>query len=320
MAAEKSLVVLGKTLEVALNKAEIVLHCPKERIAYEVLQEPKRGRYGEDNLPCKLRVTPVALAADEMAPHGTLAEEENLLHVALPLTPEALAALPCDAFLHLLAQAEQSEGRTAETPPGAPRATPDTLREIAGDVGLATGSIQHSGDLHILGSVRKGMTVRATGPVHVTGDVETAFVDAGGDILITGGLLGTARSARGSIACRFAQGAQMDAAQGDVQVQESAMHTQIHAGGEAKVGGILLGGTCCGERLVQARVAGSPTGVPTVIIAGRNARLYEEIERVRQRAHRHIDRLGECERARLELLPSEQAGTALEAPERARLW
>ncbi len=320
MGAEKSLVVMGKTLEATLDKAAIVLHYPKERIAYEILQEPRRGRYEEDNLPCKLRVTPVAPAADEIAPHGALTDEERLLHVTLPLTLDVLAALPCAVFLHRLEEAERSEGGTGETPPDAPLAIPETAREIVGDMGLATGSIHHVGDLHISGSIRKGTTVRASGAVHIAGDVETAFVDAGGDITIGGGLLGTARSARGSITCHFAQGAHIDAVQGDVRVQESAMHTQIHAGGEASIGGILLGGACYGERLVEARVAGSPTEVPTVIIAGRNARLYEDIERVRLRAHRHIDRLGECERARLELLPSEQAGTALAGPERARLW
>ena len=63
---EKSLVVQGKSLDEAMDKAATLLHCPKERIAYEILQEPRPGRYGQPGVLCKLRVTPVSLAAEEL--------------------------------------------------------------------------------------------------------------------------------------------------------------------------------------------------------------------------------------------------------------
>lgn len=317
--AEKSFVVVGKGLEAALGKAAVLLHCPKERIAYEIMQQAKPGKYGQPGTPCKLRVTPVAPAAEALDAEGGLDDEERLLRVVLPLAREEMAALPCAEFLQLLEEAlagENTDGEPSTDSANIQR----TLREVVGNVGLATGAVHHDGDLHVHGSVLKGMTVRATGHVHIRGDVETAFVDAGGDITIDGGLLGTARSAGGSIACRFAQGAQMDAPTGDVRVQESAMHSTLHAGGEIAIGGILLGGTCYGQQGVQAHTAGSPTGVATTITAGRNARLYGEMEQARARALRHIERLGECERARLELLPSEESGTALGMHDRVRLW
>lgn len=317
--AEKSFVVVGKSLEVALDKAAIILHCPKERIAYDIMQPSKAGKYGQPGTPCKLRVTPVAPAADILDAEGGLGDEERLLHVALPRSREDIAALPCAEFLRELADAvaqEEADGGAEEDA----AATQEPLREIAGNVGLATGAIHHNGDLHVHGNVLKGMTVRASGQVHISGDVETAFVDAGGSVTIDGGLLGTARSAQGSITCRFAQGAQIDALGGDVRVQESAMHSTLHARGEIVIGGILLGGTCYGEGGVQAHTVGSPTNVATTLTAGRNARLYEEMERARARALRHIERLGECERARLELLPSEEAGTPLGVQDRVRLW
>jgi len=317
--AEKSFVVVGKSLEVALEKAAIVLHCPKERIAYEIMQQPKPGKYGQPGTPCKLRVTPVAPAAETLEAHGGMDDEEKLLQVALPRTREEIGALPCGEYLGLLDDALAQEATEQEPAEDAP-IFQEPLREVVGNVGLATGAIRHQGDLHIHGNVLKGMTVRASGHIHIRGDVETAFVDAGGDITIDGGLLGTARSARGCITCRFAQGAQIDAAQGKVCVQESAMHSALHAWGEVVIGGTLLGGTCYGEQGVQAHTAGSPTGVATVITAGRNARLYEEMEQTRQRALRHIERLGECERARLELMPSEEAGTPLGIQDRVRLW
>ena len=122
------------------------------------------------------------------------------------------------------------------------------------------------------------MRVYAAGGIHVIGDVETAFLDAEGDIVIAGGLLGTARSRCGSVACKFAQGARLDAPRGDVSVRESAMQTHIRSGRSAFVGDILLGGTCYAENLVEARIAGSESGVPTVLVAGRNQRLSEGVE------------------------------------------
>jgi len=317
--AEKSFVVVGKSLEAALDKAAIILHCPKERIAYETMQQAKPGKYGQPGTPCKLRVTPVAPAAETLEAHGGVDAEEHLLRVALPQTGEELGALSCAAFLRLL-DAELIREEAGEEPKTEAPIAQELLREVIGNIGMATGAIHHPGDLHIHGHVLKGMTVRASGHVRIFGDVETAFVDAGGDVTIDGGLLGTARSAAGHISCRFAQGAQMDAAQGDIRVQESAMHSALHAGGEIVIGGTLLGGACYGEQGVQTQTAGSPTGVATVITAGRNARLYEEMEQARQRALRHIERLGECERARLELLPSEEAGTPLGRQDRVRLW
>lgn len=317
--AEKSFVVVGKSLEAALDKAAILLHCPKERIAYETMQQPKSGKYGQPGTPCKLRVTPVAPAAEMLEAHGGVDDEEHLLRVVVPHSLENIEALSCAAFLRLLEEELGREEAGAEPQEEVPLAS-EPLREVAGNVGLATGAIHHQGDLHVHGHVLKGMTVRASGHVHILGDVETAFVDAGGNITIDGGLLGTARSAKGRITCRFAQGAQMNAAQGDICVQESAMHSTLHARGEIAVGGTLLGGTCCGERGVQAHTAGSPTGVATTITAGCNARLYEEMEQTRARALRHIERLGECERTRLELLPIEEAGMPLGRQDRVRLW
>jgi len=317
--AEKSFVVVGKILEAALDKAAIILHCPKERIAYEIMQQPKPGKYGQPGTPCKLRVTPVAPAAETLDAEGGLDDEERLLRVALPQSRDDMAVLPCADFLRLLEEAlarEEAGGKPGEDVPD----TQTTVREIAGNVGLATGGVHHDGDLRVLGNVLKGMTVRASGHIHIQGDVETAFVDAGGNITIDGGLLGTARSATGNVSCRFAQGAQIDATLGNVRVRESSMHSTLHAGGEITIGGILLGGTCYGEQGVQAHTAGSPTNVATTITAGRNARLYEEIEQTRARALRHIERLGECERARLELLPAEESGTPLGVPDRVRLW
>ena len=107
---EKSLVVQGKSLEDALDKAAILLHCPKERIAYEILQEPRPGRYGQPGVLCKLRVTPVALAAEELDPDGTSAPD---VEERLPWAEWDLEVMPSAVFLLSLQNLVAQVPRTA---------------------------------------------------------------------------------------------------------------------------------------------------------------------------------------------------------------
>ena len=312
---QKSLVVQGKSLEEALEKAAVLLHCPKERVAYEVLQEARPGKYGQPGTPCKLRGVPVAEApeaADANAP------EEQDYASSLPWSPDVMESLSPAVFLHAL---EGCAAVSSPPPAAAPEPEADApCRDVVGDVNLSTGDIRHNGDVRIFGSVRKGMRVTAAGSLFVQGDVETAALEVGGDITLYGGLLGTARSTRGSITCKFAQGARLTAPEGDITVHDAAMHSHLHAGRAVYVGDTVLGGSCYGEELVEVHVAGSESGVPALLIAGRNKRLLDEIEEIRQRATTLVPTLGECEQARRELLPTEEGGQPLPVADRIRLW
>jgi hypothetical protein len=315
---EKSLVVHGKSLEGALQKGEVLLHCPKERIAYEILQEPKAAHGGYPRVPCKLRITPVAPAAEEMeTPEALEAIEERV-----PWQEWDLEALPCRIFLMSLQNLIGLAPRTPlfSDPAPLPEEFPEPRYEQVGDVTGNHGSIRHGGDVRIYGNVRKGARIEAAGGIHILGDVETAFLDAGGDIIITGGLLGTARSRCGNVACKFAQGARLDAHQGDITVQESAMHSHLRAGRSMFVGDILLGGSSYAELLLETRMAGSPSGIPTTLTAGRNKRLLEEIEVIRLQAVRLVGELRIQDTVCNTLLPREEAGTRLPVADRLRLW
>ena len=231
-----------------------------------------------------------------------------------------LEVMPSAVFLLSLQNLVAQVSRTALfAEPVTPEPRAERL-EFVGDVNLGGGPIRHDGDVRVHGCIRKGTRLYAAGGIHVLGDVETAFLDAEGDVIIAGGLLGTARSRGGSVACKFAQGARLDAPRGDVTVRESAMHTHIRAGRSAFVGDILLGGTCYAESLIEASIAGSVSGVPTVLIAGRNKRLTEEVEDIRARAQRAVTEMREQDAVCRALLPAEEAGTVLPVPDRLRLW
>ena len=64
------------------------------------------------------------------------------------------------------------------------------LLDIPGDVDYGTGNIDYDGDVHIHGDVRATFAVKASGNVIIDGLVEAAKIEAGGDILVSCGVLG----------------------------------------------------------------------------------------------------------------------------------
>ncbi len=319
--ADKSFIVQGKGLEEALGRAAVVLHCDRERVSYEILQDARPPRNGQPRQLCKLRVKSGGPMLNGCAPKPPAPGDAVPAVVAVPWPMEELERLPCPLFLACL---QESLAMLFVAPPASvaslPPAPPLPLTEMTGTLRAANGPLFHDGDLRLRGHIRQGAQVTVTGALFVVGDVETAALDAGGDIVIDGGLLGTARSARGSISCRFAQGAEIDAPLGDVRVTEAALHCQIEAGGSVTIGDILLGGSCYGEDGIETRIAGSESGMATLLAAGRNKRLRAEGKDLRARALRCIAESRECDQIRQRLLPAEERGVRLPAEDRARLW
>ncbi len=64
------------------------------------------------------------------------------------------------------------------------------LLAVSGNVDFSTGNINFLGDVSIRGDICCGFTVRATGNITVGGVVEAATVEAGGDLVVAGGVQG----------------------------------------------------------------------------------------------------------------------------------
>jgi hypothetical protein len=317
-----SLMVTGKSLEQALSKASQLLHCDPDLVGYEIVQEGKTGRSPATSIPFKLRVTAVTPAAQSRtrAPD----DEEAEFTVKLPWLANMLAPLPPEMFCKALdgafvdAVLDAPAGVDMLPPPAAAEDAP--MREIAEDVVGHGIRIEFDGHVRVFGSVRKGAVIKAAGRVQVVGDVEASFIDARGDVTVGGGLLGEVRTVHGSVSCKFVQGGRIEAPFGNIAIAESVMHSHLHAGLRARIGDILIGGTCYGEQGVDTRVAGSELGVPTAIISGLNKRLTDRMEEIRLRSERHAARLRECERLRQTLLPVEERGDQLPIEDRVSLW
>jgi uncharacterized protein (DUF342 family) len=171
-------------------------------------------------------------------------------------------------------------------------------------VDMSTGNIDFDGSVTVLGDVTARMKIRATGDVLVRGTVSAADIEAGGQVVLQGGLLG-ARHAHddkddvspheGAIRCtgsfhaRFVEYARVESG-GDILVDDHALYSTLIAARHVVVGGggtkgQILGGTVRAIGQVTAQKYGGPSGVSTLVDVGldvdhraRLARLEAEIE------------------------------------------
>jgi uncharacterized protein (DUF342 family) len=163
-------------------------------------------------------------------------------------------------------------------------------------VDISTGNMSFDGTINIKGDVREGMKVQATGDVFVGGTVEAAEIEAGGNVIIKGGVIGRSKhsgasSARiiskGSISAHFAENVYMEAGI-DIIIEEFSMHNRLTALNRILVGksggkkGRLIGGVTSASALVKATVIGSSAGVATKICAGYNPFLQGQLDQLTQ--------------------------------------
>lgn len=316
---DRSLVVTGKSIEQALDKAAVLLHCDTKNIGYEIMQEGKSGR--NVTVPFKLRVTAIADFAKTKS--AEILEEEAELTPNLPWLANTLAPLFPDMFCKALEEAFQAavSEEFPEPKHNIPVIDIDApILEIPAEAIAGSRVVDHKGDVRIYGDIKRGVMIKAAGKVQIVGEVDNAYIEAGGDVGIAGGLLGTVRSLQGNVAVNFIQGGRIEAPFGDIYIKESCIHSEIHAGMRIRVGENILGGTCYGEQQIKTNVAGSNLGAPTNLISGINKRIQDDIEKLRKRVERHTARIAECDRLRSELLPVEERGEELPIEDRVRLW
>lgn len=167
-------------------------------------------------------------------------------------------------------------------------------------VDLSTGNLDFDGTVNVTGDVHAGMSIRATGDIHVGGTVEAATLDAGGDIIVKGGIIGhgevhdhpddkqKADIARircaGSCSAHFIENASIET--GDsILVANLVMQSELAAINQIMVGkpgtgmGRIIGGLVEATLLVQTAVLGSPAGVRTRVMVGTNPYLHDKLKR-----------------------------------------
>ncbi|WER44942.1 FapA family protein [Cupriavidus sp. WKF15] len=158
-------------------------------------------------------------------------------------------------------------------------------------VDLHSGNVAFDGTLRVSGDIRTGMSVKVTGDVLVDGVIEAATIEAGGSIVVKGGIIGKAETGHGhadatgtisraSVRCqgavqaRFIENAVVEAGT-EVTVESGIRQSDVAAGERIVVGGSSGMGSISGGRsrallAVRAAVFGAPAGSATIVQVGLN--------------------------------------------------
>lgn len=159
------------------------------------------------------------------------------------------------------------------------RLSVDPVYHIVGNVGLETGNVDHLGAIEVEGDVEAGATVNAAGDIEVKQVVESAVIVSGGNVTVRGGIMGVGGKIRaaGAIHARFLLDADIEA-DDDVVVEREIVHTTLKTAGAVNMPkGRLIGGETTALGGIIVGQAGSAARARTVLIAGADYRVQEEL-------------------------------------------
>lgn len=157
-----------------------------------------------------------------------------------------------------------------------------TLEEVTN----ATGNVDFNGSVYVQGSVTEGVTIRATKDVLVDGFVESAVIEAGGDIILRNGNNAGGRGyirADGDIMGNFFENAKVYAG-GDVKanycLNSEVVAENITISGKISTiaGGIIHAGVS-----ITSHDIGNPAGVFTKINIGKEEELSRKRTQIAQK-------------------------------------
>lgn len=149
---------------------------------------------------------------------------------------------------------------------------------ISGDVDYSTGNIDFRGDVSIRGDVREQFSVKATGNVHISGLVEAACVEAGGDVVIANGVSGNGQAViRGKhVRAKYLENCTVYAEELE---SEYILTSHVYCSGSVLVSGgrgAIIGGQVVAAQNVKASRIGTQTGRTTDICLGVRPDVREE--------------------------------------------
>ncbi|MEZ4331470.1 MAG: FapA family protein [Myxococcota bacterium] len=165
--------------------------------------------------------------------------------------------------------AREASGELRATRTGARTIDPQGRMDVvslhvhAGIVDLDSGNLETAGSLQVQRDVASGMSVRAGADLAIKGTVDAARIEAGGSIVIGGGVIGGETGvvrAGGDLHLRHALGARLFA-RGILGVARSVSTSLLQAR-EIEIAGRMLGDQALAEIRIAVRDAGSPAGGP----------------------------------------------------------
>ncbi len=137
------------------------------------------------------------------------------------------------------------------------------------NVDISTGNITYDGSVKVNGNVQSNFRVVAKGNVVVSGVVEGAYIEAGGDIIIARGMNGMGKGilkAEGNIIVQYLENVNAEA-KGYINAG-TILHSKVIAGTEIEVDGkrgIINGGHVIAAKKVTVKTLGSEMGIATTL-------------------------------------------------------
>ena len=118
---------------------------------------------------------------------------------------------------------------------------------ICNGVNVGTGHVNYEGAVLVNGDVTEKMQIKAAGDVTINGFVESAYIESGGDIIITEGAMGKVNDKQGDFQCRLVaagsihvqhgQGIDIQCS-GNITVGRQLAYSRLRCGGAVIVGQI----------------------------------------------------------------------------------
>jgi hypothetical protein len=159
----------------------------------------------------------------------------------------------------------------------------DEAVTIKGDVDFTCGNIDASVDVFIDGTILDQFRVKSKKSIRVGGAILAADVEAGGDILVRGGIIGHHKGrvcAGGRIVAKFVEAANLEA-ESDVEITKEVMHSSVCCRGRFSVTrGAVIGGEVYARDGAEAASIGSEAFIPTSIIAGVHPNILEKADTI----------------------------------------
>ena len=175
---------------------------------------------------------------------------------------------------------------------------------VAGDVDLSVGNVNFLGSIVVNGNINAGFSITASEDIRVLGNVEGAFLKAGGEIAIKKGFIGGDKgqiSAARRITVKHCANGTMKC-DGDILVEQYVLNSDVSCKGKLKSmtgKGCIIGGLNRAVKGIECLNLGSELGVHTNAIAGDNylvADMLKKINRYLKLFHERMNKIRERHR------------------------
>lgn len=166
------------------------------------------------------------------------------------------------------------------------------IMEVKSDVNYNTGNLNAQGSVVINGSITPGFEVRAEGDVIVKNNIEEATVECGGNVIVSGGIMGNEKThikCNGNVKANFVRNAKIEAA-GDVVVSQSILTADIHTDGriiavEGK--GVVVGGDLKAAGSIFCKILGTKKGTKTSVTVGKSLNMEQRLKEIAEKTKKN---------------------------------